>query len=101
MSKRAILDLQELIDSGEQKQNDLQKFLKNIRKYTVPEELTVEILNDLVDKIVLHAPDKSSGHRKQQIEIYYKASGIINIADEECVIFKGRLRMQNIKKKTA
>ncbi len=97
----AILDLQELIDSGEQEQHDLQQFLKNVRKYTDPEELTAEILNDLVDKIVVHAPDKSSGHRKQKIEIYYKAAGIINIADEDCVALDGRLSMQNRKKKTA
>ena len=99
--KAAILDLQELIDSGEQEQHDLQRFLKNVRKYTDPEELTAEILNDLVDKIVVHAPDKSSGHRKQKIEIYYKAVGIINIADEDCVALDGRLGMQNRKKKTA
>ena len=71
------------------------------RKYTDPEELTAEILNDLVDKIVVHAPDKSSGHRKQKIEIYYKAAGIINIADGDCVALDGRLGMQNRKKKTA
>lgn len=48
--KAAILDLQELIDSGEQEQHDLQRFLKNVRKYTDPEELTAEILNDLLTK---------------------------------------------------
>ena len=42
MSKRRFLDLQELIDSGEQEQHDLQQFLKNVRKYTNPEELTAE-----------------------------------------------------------
>ena len=99
--KAAILELQELIDSGEQEQHDLQQFLRNVRKYTDPEELTAEILNDLVDRIVVHAPDKSSGHRKQKIEIYYKAAGIINIADEDCVALDGRLGMQNRKKKTA
>ncbi len=78
-----------------------QQFLKNVRKYTDPEKLTAEILNDLVDKIVVHAPDKSSGHRKQKIEIYYKAAGIINIADEDCVALDGRLGMQSRKKKTA
>ena len=41
------------------------------------------MVNDLIDKIVVHAPDKSSGHRKQKIDIYYKAIGIINIADDE------------------
>ena len=93
--------LEELIDSGEQSKHDLQLFLKNVRKYTDPQELTAELLNDLVDKIIVHAPDKSSGHRKQKIEIYYKAVGIINIADDECVALDGRLGMKNHKKKTA
>ena len=52
--------------------------------------LTAELLNDLIDRIVIHAPDRSSGHRKQKIEIYYKAAGIINIADEDCVAEDGR-----------
>ena len=52
--------------------------------------LTAELLNDLIDRIVIHAPDRSSGHRKQKIEIYYKTAGIINIADEDCVAEDGR-----------
>ena len=99
--KQTIVELQTLIDSGEQSEFDLQEFLRNVRKYTDPKELTSELLNDLVDKIVIHAPDKSRGHRKQKIEIYYKAVGIINIADEDCVALDGRLGMQNRKKKTA
>ncbi len=99
--KVKIVQLQELIDSGEQEQHDLQQFLKNVRKYTDPEKLTAEILNNLVDKIVIHVPDKSSGHRKQKIEIYYKTVGIIEIADEDCIALDGRLGMQNRKKKTA
>lgn len=99
--KAKITELQELIESGEQGEYDLKEFLKNVRKYTDPKELTAELLNDLVDKIIVHAPDKSSGHRKQKIEIYYKAVGIINIANEECVALDGRLGMKNRKKKTA
>ena len=88
--KATILDLQKLIDSGEPEQHDLPQFLKNVRKYTDPEKLTAEILNDLIDKIVVHAPDKSNGHRKQKIEIYYKAAGIITIANEDCVALDSR-----------
>ena len=73
-----------LIDNGEQEAHDLRQFLKSVRKYTDPDELTAEMLNELVDKIIVHAPDKSSGHRRQKIEIYYKAAGIIDIADDLC-----------------
>ncbi len=49
-------------------------------KRTHPPELMTEILNDLIDKIIVHAPNKNSGHRKHKIEIYYKAVDNINIA---------------------
>ena len=81
--KAEIAQLQELIDSGEQEQYDLEQFLKSVRKYTDPEELTAEMVNELIDKIVVHAADKSSGHRRQKVEIYYKSIGLINIADDE------------------
>lgn len=89
--KEEITNLQNLIDEGEQERYDLNQFLKNVRKYTDPETLTAEMVNELIDKIIVHAPDKSSGHRKQKIEIYYKAVGIINIAtDEELIAEDGR-----------
>ncbi len=88
--KQTIEELQALIDTGEQTEFDLQQFLKNVRKYTDPKELTPELLNDLVDKIVIHAPDKSNGKRKQKIEIYYKAAGIINICKDDCIADDGR-----------
>ena len=75
--QQTIVELQTLIDNGEQNEVDLREFFKNVRKYTDLKELTAEILNDLVDKIVIRAPDKSSGHRKQKIKIYYKVIGII------------------------
>lgn len=88
--KQRIDKLQELVDSDEQEQHDLQQFLKSVRRYTDPQALTAEMLNELVDKIVVHAPDKSSGKRKQKIDIYYKAVGILPIAQEDCIAGDGR-----------
>ncbi len=88
--RQTIGELQSLIDDGEQEAHDLRQFLKSVRKYTDPDELTAEMLNELVDKIIVHAPDKSSGHRRQKIEIYYKAAGIIDIADDLCEAGDGR-----------
>jgi hypothetical protein len=38
---------------------------------------------ECIEKIVVHAPDKSSGHRKQKVEIYYNCVGIIAVPDED------------------
>ena len=35
-------------------------------------ELTPEIMHELIEKIIVHAPDKSDGHRTQQIEIHFR-----------------------------
>ena len=69
--------------------------LIKVRTYTDPEELISEMLNDLVDKIIVHAPDKSSGHRKQKIEIYYNAVGILNLptaTEDDCIALHGRCK---------
>lgn len=96
---KKIGELQYLIDNKEHEMYDLKLFLKNVRKYTDPEELTAEMLNDLIDKILVHAPDRSNGQRTQKIEIYYKAVGVIEIPDlDECIAAKMK---QNDSKMTA
>ncbi len=35
---------------------------------------------EFVEKIVVHAPDKSSGHRTQQIDIHYNFIGEIGLS---------------------
>ena len=47
------------------------------RKYLDLDELTPTVLNDMVKAVYVHAPDKSSGHREQQIDISYDLVGIL------------------------
>ncbi len=73
--KQAMAGLEETIQKGQRQEADIQSFLKLVRKYTAPTELTPAMLREFVEKIVVHAPDKSSGHRVQQIDIYYNFIG--------------------------
>ena len=34
----------------------------------------------MIDRIVIHAPDKSSGHRTQQVDIYYRFKAAMSTA---------------------
>ena len=43
-------------------------------------ELTSEIMHELIEKIAIHAPDKSSGQRTQQIDIYYRFDVAVSTA---------------------
>ncbi|MBR4967120.1 MAG: DUF4368 domain-containing protein [Bacteroidaceae bacterium] len=97
--KAKIAELEDLIENGETQTKDLKQLLANVRKYTDPQELTAQMVNDLVDKIIVHAPDKSSGHRKQKIEIYYNAVGIIDlptIKEDDCIALHGRCKSKKI-----
>ena len=44
-------------------------------------ELTPTIVNELINKIIIHAPDKSSGKRMQKIDIIFNFVGDINPLD--------------------
>ncbi len=70
--KRTVAELTKFVETKEQKSADTSQFLEIVRKYEHIEEITPEIIRELVEKIVVHAPDKSSGHRQQQIDIYYR-----------------------------
>lgn len=48
--KQEINNFQNFIDKGEQERYDLNQFLKNVRKYTAPNELTAEMVKELITK---------------------------------------------------
>lgn len=74
--------LRALVHSAEAEQVNIQSFLKIVKKYTEPTELTPLLLHEFVEKIVVHAPDKSSGHRVQQIDVHYNFIGEIDLSPE-------------------
>ena len=74
--------LRALAYSAETEGINIQSFLKIVKKYTEPTELTPLLLHEFVEKIVVHAPDKSSGHRVQQIDVHYNFIGEIDLSPE-------------------
>ena len=70
------------VETFEQNQADFASFAAIVRKYVGIRELTPTIVNEFVKKIIVHAPDKSSGHRVQQIEIHYNFVGEIDLSHE-------------------
>ena len=58
---------------------DAEKWVALIKQYANPTELTTELLNTLIEKIVIHEATKSAdGMRDQEIEIYYRFIGKID-----------------------
>lgn len=73
---------QMLSDNYEQEQEEqaenISRFIGKVRKYLDLDELIPAILNDMVKAVYVHAPDKSNGHREQQIDISYDLMGILS-----------------------
>ena len=73
--KQSAKELQAIVNTIETQAVNVQSFLKIVRKYTAPTELTPALLREFVEKIVVHAPDKSTGDRVQEVDIYLKFIG--------------------------
>ena len=46
-----------------------------MRRYSEFDELTVRMLNEIVEKVVVHEGDKSSGKRIQKVDVYLNFIG--------------------------
>jgi len=65
------------LDEQEQHAEDLERFIRKCKQYIDLTELTPTILNDLVSKVFVDAPDKSGGKCRQNIHINYDLLGIL------------------------
>ena len=81
---------QAAVDTYEQDRADFDSFAAVIRKYVGIRELTPAIVNEFVKKITVHAPDKSSGHRRQKIEIVWNFIGELEQGEDEQTALRQR-----------
>ena len=60
----------------------IRQFLPLIQKYTDIQELNAHILNELIEKIVVHEKEiGADGTKTQQVDIYYRFIGYVNWRD--------------------
>ena len=78
--KAKASELTAFIETAEQKCADVNSFIKVVQKYEHITELIPEIMHELIEKIVVYAPEKSDGHRTQQIDIYYRFDVAVSTA---------------------
>ena len=81
--KEKIEILNKSISTTEQKEIAITSFVDKVKKYTEIKELTSEIINELIDKILVHQQTRVDGKKYQQIDIYYSGVGIISISANE------------------
>ncbi|MBQ7737572.1 MAG: DUF4368 domain-containing protein, partial [Oscillospiraceae bacterium] len=67
------------LSAGKQTVEDAQKWVELIKQIGVPKELTAELLNTLIEKIIVHeATEDDFGFRQQEIEIIFRFVGKID-----------------------
>ena len=59
------------MEQREEMDEGLNAFIALTHKYVDVEELTQTIVNEYIKKIIVFAPDKSSGKRTQKVKIYF------------------------------
>lgn len=74
-----IQKLKAALSESKQSVEDARKWIEIVKQYSEPTELTAELLNNMIDRIVVHEAVKyNNGFREQKIEIYYRFVGKID-----------------------
>ncbi len=66
------------LNKQQEADDDIDKFYALIDKYTSLEELTPSILNEFIDKVLVHKAQKIDGNRVQKVEVYLNFIGKID-----------------------
>ena len=75
----SIQKVQADLENFEADTEKVDQFMALARKYTDFSELTTPMLNEFVDKIVVHEADRSTGERTQEVDIYLKFIGKFDV----------------------
>lgn len=62
------------------------RFLELVKRYTDFSELTTPMLNEFIEKVVVHEADKSTGDRVQKIDIHLNFIGAFSIPKTEAAL---------------
>ena len=71
----SVAEAEEQLSSYEEDTDRAEQFLMLAKKYTDFSELTTQMINEFIEKIIVHAPEKVDGDRVQEIEIYLNFIG--------------------------
>lgn len=75
--KSLIENLSAEISETEEQSDKVERFISKVHKYLDLQELTPSVLNDMVKRVYVHAPQVIDGKRTQEIDIVYDLVGIL------------------------
>ncbi len=81
--EESIAGLQAELAEYDADTNNVEAFLLLSKKYTDFSELTAPMINEFIEKLVVHEVDWSSGEKVQEVEIYFKFIGKFELPQPE------------------
>ena len=72
-----------LLSSFNEDTDRAEKFIALAKKCTDFSELTTMMINEFIDKIIVHAPERIDGERTQEVEIYLNFIGHFELPEPE------------------
>lgn len=79
--EKTITEVQQRIDNAGKQKTDIHRFLSLIDKYTEFTELTTPMLNEFVEKIVVHERQKKRYKSMQQVDIFFNFVGMVGLPE--------------------
>ncbi|MDR1247151.1 MAG: DUF4368 domain-containing protein [Clostridiales Family XIII bacterium] len=73
--RREVTELQTQIETFAADSVRADRFIELVRRYTEFDELSPSLLNEFVEKVIIHEGDKSSGKRVQKVDVYLNFIG--------------------------
>lgn len=70
--KATVAELSKFIETKEQQTSDINRFVEIVSRYEHLTDITPEQMHELIERIEVHASDKSSGHKQQKVDIYFR-----------------------------
>ena len=99
LDKRTV-ELSELLQAKTASANDIEHFIKIIKKYKEPTSLTADMARELIDKIVIHETVGRKKDRQQQVDIYYNFIGQFDFAPTEEEIREAKFKAEQEQRKS-
>ena len=79
----SMQEIREKLAQFEDDTDRTEEFLSLVRKYTDIQELTPAIVNEFVDKVMVHKIEEIDGERVQEIEIFLNYIGKVELPAQE------------------
>jgi hypothetical protein len=79
--EQSIENLQAELDGFNADSVRADRFIEIVKRYTDFSELTAPMINEFIEKIIVHEADRSSGEREQKVDVYLNFIGRFEVPE--------------------